>query len=603
MEKINYEPMYESTQSLESWESIEQSEQERKNGIIHKLGKTAIDIVRRITKKSEIEVAYETPVPKLARLDSAWWYKNVYLPEQDSKAKKQQSDDAIDMHDDVRVDENKNRDNVIDNVEKENTNDGYSEDELLADMITAREYFDRRESERNRNRHNERAQELFERELNGKLSTAEQFIDAVKARESGIRGYSLSYDGATIPVITLEGFPYAMLTHTVDYRGKDKEGNNESGRKTAQAVLDNPSIWAESLDKAREQSDYGVAGRDKTRGNVLSASYTNSEHNMQTSFLKTGKDLTYGFNRVDPDSVIRVTNGDGNTPNMIGENPTEMHRTGYLEELEETPDLAYNEVTLRRYNANGKPKLPDYIVTKDGEISEAALKHAKFFKIPIVDIRMDRYREKQAVRAREILGSIDFAKPYPILREKIDKLYGLDSIGTKSNRKQQIGSWVNLTSGTEEHDSELGEDIAQAEVIDSMRGLKYVEEQLREQIQKLRDAFNNGSPVKAIPEEFDIFEVSMIDVRRFKEKSYTSRLDYGANINAIGRNLGPEAMDQIHLVFKLKDSPRITDITVCDGEHPIGGAEYAHQEADSRYYEELAPVVSEYLDLLMQNNT
>lgn len=595
--------MYESTQSLESWESIEQSEQERKNRIIHKLGKIAIDIVRRITKKSETEVAYETPVPKLARLDGAWWYKNVYLPEQDSKAKKQQSDDAVDIYDDVRVDENKNRDNVTDNVEKENTNDDYSEDELLADMITAREYFDQRESERNQNRHNERAQELFERELNGKLSTAEQFIDAVKAREPGIRGYSLSYDGATIPVITLEGFPYAMLTHTVDYRGKDAEGNNHSGRKTAQAVLDNPSIWAEDLDKVRAQSEYGVAGKDKTRGNVLCVSYTNSEHNMQTSFLKAGGDLTYGFNRVDPDSVIRVTNSDGNTPNMIGEDPTEMHRTGYLRELEETPHLGYNEVTLRRYDANGKPKLPDYIVTKDGEISEAALKHAKYFKIPIVDIRMDNYRKKQAVRAREILDSIDFAEPYPMLRKKIDKLYGLDSIGTDSNRKQKIGSLTNLTSRAEKRGGELGKDIAKAEIIDAKRGLEYVEGQLREQIQKLRNAFNNGDSVKAIPEGFDVFGVSMTDVREFKNKSYDSHSGCGAKADTIDRDLSPEAMSRINIVFKLKDSPRKTDITVYDGEHPIGGAEYAYQEADSRYYEELAPVVSEYLDLLMQNNT
>lgn len=53
-------------------------------------------------------------------------------------------------------------------------------------------------------------------------------------------------------------------------------------------------------------------------------------------------------------------------------------------------------------------------------------------------------------------------------------------------------------------------------------------------------------------------------------------------------------------LMKLEDSPRKTDITVYDGEHPIGGSEYVYQEADSQYYERLAPVVSEYLDLLAQ---
>lgn len=62
-------------------------------------------------------------------------------------------------------------------------------------------------------------------------------------------------------------------------------------------------------------------------------------------------------------------------------------------------------------------------------------------------------------------------------------------------------------------------------------------------------------------------------------------------------------MNQINIIFKLKGSPRETDITVYDGEHPIGGTEYVYQEADSRYYEKLAPVVNEYLDLLLDHNS
>lgn len=577
MEKINHEPTHKSSQNSESWNSIEQAEQERGAGIIHKLGKTALEIVRKITKKPESETTYEASAPKSARIDGAWWYKNVYLPEQENKA------------------------SVTDSQEDIITDSDYSDEKLLADMLTARQYFDQRETERNQNRHNERAQELFERELNGRLTTVGQLIDAIKAGESGIRGHSISYDGAWIPVITLEGFPYAMLTHTVDYRGKDVEGNNESGRKTAQAVVDDPSIWAEDLNKVQAQSDYGVAFKKNTRGNVLSASYTNSEHNMQTSFLKTGRDLTYGFNGVNPDSVIRVVNSDGMTPNMIGEDPTQMHRTGYLRELEETPTHAYNEVTLRRYDPNGKPKLPDYIVAKDGQISEAALRHAKYFGIPIVDIKTDIYKKQQKARAREILDSIDLTEPYPSLRKKVDKLYGLDSIGVDSGREQRIGLWTRITSGVEKNGTKLGEDIAKAEITDTERGLDYIEEQLREQIQKIRDALKNGDSVKTLPESFDMFEVSSTDVREFKQKTYDSRLGYGVMASNIDRNLGPEATNHMNIVFKLKGSPRETNITIYDGKHPIGGAEYVQQEADSRYYEKLAPLINEYLDLLAQH--
>ena len=94
-----------------------------------------------------------------------------------------------------------------------------------------------------------------------------------------------------------------------------------------------------------------------------------------------------------------------------------------------------------------------------------------------------------------------------------------------------------------------------------------------------------------------------MDNRKKKEyDSYFSKeFGHGSRIENILGDFGPEARSNIQIVFRPKDSLRETDITLEDGEHPIGGVQYAQSTADSRYYDSLAPIVNEFLDLLSQH--
>jgi hypothetical protein len=130
----------------------------------------------------------------------------------------------------------------------------------------------------------------------------------------------------------------------------------------------------------------------KSKGDTISCSYyTSSERNIDNYIPG---ELVYGFENVGADSVIQAYNGDGMTGNMIGQRETRLSDAGALQRLTELT-VHYNEVVLRRYDENGNPKLPNYIVVRNGKISDVSIRHAKYFNIPIVNIDRSAYRETE----------------------------------------------------------------------------------------------------------------------------------------------------------------------------------------------------------------
>lgn len=259
-------------------------------------------------------------------------------------------------------------------------------DSLERDMSTARDMFDSDKKQRFRN---QRAQELLERDLNSHLLTVEHLEEEVMSENPEIEKRTVQYEDKEIPVFDLRGIPFSMLTHTVDYRRHNKPG--EIGTETYLAVMDSPELWAERSDIAEQNSGFGTR-QGNARGNTISASYTNSEHNLRS---RVSGELVYGFDHVDADSIISVSNGDGATSNMVGKSDTSVRDHNAIKRLESAGNTPiYNEVLIRRYSENGIPKCPDYIVAENGRITETMLRHADYFGIPIINIETGIYREQ-----------------------------------------------------------------------------------------------------------------------------------------------------------------------------------------------------------------
>lgn len=240
----------------------------------------------------------------------------------------------------------------------------------------------------------ERAQELLERQLNQQLLRAETLAEEVLAENPEVAQRTTEYNEQAITIYDLKGYPFSMLSHAVDYKNYRRHPDS-LGAETARRVIEDPSIWAQTESEARAEYDRGSAA---ARGNVISASYTNSgpalHHRVRQNEDKTP--LTcYGFSKLPADSIIRASKGDDMTPNFIGRAHTTVsaYDANIVDDLDQaTPSTAYNEILLRRYDLHtGKPLLPDYIIAQDGNINDNMLRAAAYFNIPIVNIETAAY--------------------------------------------------------------------------------------------------------------------------------------------------------------------------------------------------------------------
>lgn len=171
------------------------------------------------------------------------------------------------------------------------------------------------------------------------------------------------------------------------------------------------------------------------RGNTLSCSYTDVNKNpdrrlgtnleMMTEHKKEPY-IVYGWEHVRPGSVMKIANTDLNTSQIVS-------KRGYIFLLESELDIwdklendtakvkgSYNEVAMRRYNENGDPQAPDYLVIEDGKISEAIKHHADTFGVPILNVER-RYYDKKLGESLEADGALESEKII-ILTENITEI-------------------------------------------------------------------------------------------------------------------------------------------------------------------------------------
>ncbi len=249
---------------------------------------------------------------------------------------------------------------------------------------------------------NQRSQEFFEREINSRLTDIEELEIYSGVEGSGVEKTSIKYDNQEIPIYNLSNYPIRFMQTVLDYKKDLSEDDKRLNQKTIskmEEVLNDPSIWN------THEADINLTDDDLQNGrqgksNRISVSYINCG-DAESLRRRFNGDCCYGFSHLEGNSVIDADMTDIVSRSDIGkddskltedkvqrlltdlEHPGESHYKGF--------NGAYNEIVIRRYNENGDPKRPDFMVVQDGNINPIALKHAKYFNIPVVNINTKTY--------------------------------------------------------------------------------------------------------------------------------------------------------------------------------------------------------------------
>ena len=461
---------------------------------------------------------------------------------------------------------------------------------LERDMSDARREIERRQDTKIKN---ERAQEYLERDLNERLLSPDKLEEAVLMETPGVSKRSEKYNDQEIPVYDLKGLPFSILSHTVDYRKKNRPG--EIGTETYKKVMEDPSIWAQRREQAEQASGYGT--RDgNARGDTISASYYTSEKNLDSY---VSGDLMYGFAGVSGDSVISVSNGDGGTSNTGGRDETKISQGNEITTLEGAGSTAsYNEVLLRRYDADGRAKRPDFIVTENGQISEAAKRHAAYFGIPIVNIERSVYEKNAESRGVELLNSISENDSYEEIDEKIDELKSMSRYKGSFHMIKSIGRAIDAERGiiNTELDRKM-QDIAELELA---KRLDFVMDALEKATEEIEAATEAGVRAPAHIPGIESMSIIINDVQNGTEIT--------ENNSVAKRALqAPGACNDISLDFKLSGSTHYVSTRIFDGAHPYKPEEARNlsqediDKADSSYFAAFEPVIMKYFEAAREN--
>ena len=450
--------------------------------------------------------------------------------------------------------------------------------QLESDMNKAREHFEHHKQEKFEG---QRVQEMLERELNSRLTTVASLEEAVMAEDEGVTKRTVECEGEEIPVYDLTGKPFEMISHAVDYRYANwSTGHADIGNKTAQELLEHPEVWGRTREEVMQEEGYGTR-REDAKGDVISTSYVNSETNIDTRVSGFGNHYTlcYGFEQLPADSLLYVTSGDAGSSNTGGKGETLLSRSDVegIKRLEGAGGApGYNEVVLRRYDESGKALRPSYIITENKRMPEAALRHAKYFKIPIVNIERGPYDARLETRAKEAIAGVSEASSYGEISQAIEVLRRaprfyqvfnrIDSVGRKRDKDaMEARSWRSYPEG-------MKEAIMRLEDLEFEKRVDFIEE-------KLREATATGK----MPEDLVYFTVL--------EQPATGM--YGA----------PGNCDSLLVMFRQRGESRAVETKFYDGEHVLKPEEAMAngylkegdlEQADSSYYQRLKPLAEAY---------
>ncbi|MBQ3470642.1 hypothetical protein IJH23_02985 [Candidatus Saccharibacteria bacterium] len=418
----------------------------------------------------------------------------------------------------------------------------------------------------------QRIQETSERAFNEALTPLEDIEAYAESGDERISTREVEYDGRTIKVYDLKGFPIKLLTHAIDFKGYGDE--KRIGSEMAGCLQKDPSLWM----RPRNENNINSYDGDS---DCISTSYIDSDINMFRGGNTGGKYFTlkYGFDHVLPDSILQIKNSDGaTTRNIGGVNGSFLKRTDHFlpDDLAESSDISYNEVQIRRFDETGKPRKPDYIILNDGKGMETMLKHAAYFNIPILNIETREY-EKQEVKnlvsdAERVMRN-ENAKYEDIAKvwQKIQSSKAIE--GNKDTESTGYGRELSvLTIGG----TPANETIKEFLQFELNKRVEEIVARFKATTDRMRRANEEGTPLWQLE--------SGIVVERYSHG--TSYVDYM-----------PEKIE-----VRIKSIP---DTIFYDGESFDGGKGYETSGGDiitssSESYNAVLPAVEEYLNTLVE---
>ena len=311
--------------------------------------------------------------------------------------------------------------------------------------------------------------------------------------------------------------------------------------------MDDPAIWAEPLDKAKESDGFGTRN-ENARGNVISASFRNSESNFSTY-----SELVYGFESVDAGSILYVHEQDAGTVNVVEEWAETFLDKGdseAIKRLEEAGTSGYNEVLIKRYSETGIAKRPDYIIVQNGEITDAVLRHAKFFGIPIINIDTKVYSKRNFEKGEKILESINDEDSFVEISKKIEKFMTMTDVAYGFHRREAIGRRRDEEEKNYRFMGSLNEKCTKVSELEFTKRLEFIQTTIRDATKKLEEANKRGEAITdGFEELFEYFDISVVDVH--KE----------------GHWHAPGNCNWIDINFKLKGSCKSIETRIYDGKH------------------------------------
>ncbi len=467
------------------------------------------------------------------------------------------------------------------------------QEELLHEMAELHSQSDRH---RHESFEKQRAQEIIERDLNSRLLKVDDLDLSALAEEPGIQKRSITFEDTEIPVYDLQGLPFSTLSTAIDYRKDNNPG--EIGTETYKTIMADPAVWAERRDQAERASGFGTRKAD-ARGDTISTSYSNSEHNLDSHVHGS---LIYGFEKVAANSVISAHNGDGATNNVAGKAETQLGKNDL--DIIKTFEGAqgtnyYTEILLRRYSETGQPKLPDYIITEDGKITDTVLKHAKFFRIPIVNIDRAAYREKAHQRGLEIMDSISENDTYPELNQKLAELTSLSEFKNTFRPLEAIGRVYDIPQ-LDRGSTPLDRKCLEIAKIEQQKRLDFIADTLQTATETINVATEKQLPGPDVFPQFDHFHAEIHDVPN--------------RVRSIANHDSPESFYSnpgncsfINITFRLKGNSRLVTTRVYDGARIFKANEAYNRSkeklepGDSSFYDKLEPLVRSYFTAYRQN--
>ena len=425
----------------------------------------------------------------------------------------------------------------------------------------------------------EAVQELSERGFNERLTKLEEIDLESETEGSGVTKRQIEFEGKNLTVYDMKGFQFSFLQHMIDFKGRGADSDKwRIGAGVAKNLQDNPSLWAE-LRNTDEK--YGGKHGD-SKANTISMSYIRTDENFKTI---NDDGYFYGFDQVRPDSILQIFDRDGGTVNDIGDNRTGLSKDdAYMPQMLENAKEYYNEVQLRRYDEGGRPQLPDFVVVKNGKMSDVILKHAAYFDVPIINIETEYYKKQEAQKLENLVDGIDWENDsYEKIKLVLDALERSYLVGNRAV-EEKVGLWdKHPTHELILYNESLTEKIKNFKKRELAARVKFIKNKLHEETELIRDFNKRGEKYFSLNRGLEVVKV-----------------DYGKELYN-GWTAGGPTMHRLEIKTQTQLKRPFLTTEVYDGDNPSPDAKVKYEGANSQVYNELLPVVEEYLAALEEN--